>query len=99
MSDTRPKLNKLFKMINDHEVDRVVVEHKDRLVRFGFQYLVTYFESHGVVIEWVQETLGKNYEEELVEDILTLMSSFSSRIYGRRSAENRRKKKGQEASP
>ena len=99
MSDTRPKLNKLFKIVNDHEVDRVVVEHKDRLVRFGFQYLVTYFESHGVVIEWVQETLGKNYEEELVEDILTLMSSFSSRIYGRRSAENRRKKKELEMTP
>ena len=96
MSDTRPKLHKLFKMVNAHEVDRVVVEHKDRLVRFGFEYLVAYFESHGVIIEWVQETLGKTYEEELVEDILTLMSSFSSRIYGRRSAENR-KKKEQEA--
>lgn len=92
MSDTRPKLHKLFKMINAHEVDRVVIEHKDRLVRFGFQYLVTYFDSYGVTVEWVNETLGKTYEEELVEDILTLMSSFSSRIYGRRSAENRKKK-------
>lgn len=90
MSDTRSKLHKLFKMVNAHEIDRVVVEHKDRLVRFGFEYLVVYFASHGVTIEWVQETLGKSYEEELVEDILTLMSSFSSRIYGRRSAENRK---------
>lgn len=93
MSDTRPKLHKLFKMVNAGQVDRVVIEHRDRLVRFGFEYLVAYFKSHGAEIEWTQETLGKTYEEELVEDILTLMSSFSARIYGRRSAERRKKAK------
>lgn len=96
MSDTQPKLNRLFKMVNANEVDRVVVEFKDHLVRFGFSYLQTYFASHGVTVEWVGEVLGKTYEEELVEDILTLMSSFSSRIYGRRSAERRKAKKDAE---
>ena len=37
--------------------------------------------------------LGKSYEQELVEDMLTLMSSFSNKIYGKRPAENRKKKK------
>jgi len=73
MSTTRPRLRKLFKMVNDHQIDRVVVEHKDRLTRFGFSLLQAYFESHGVVIEGTEETLGKAYEEELVEDILSLM--------------------------
>ena len=36
---------------------------------------------------------NKSYEQELVEDMLTLMSSFSNKIYGKRSAENRKKKK------
>lgn len=94
MSDTRPKLRQLFKLIEDKKIDKVVVEHKDRLTRFNFQFLSDFFESHGVEIEWVSEVLGnKSYEQELVEDMLTLMSSFSNKIYGKRSAENRKKKK------
>ena len=58
-----------------------------------FNFLVSYFASHNVTIEWVSDVLGKTYEEELVEDILSLMSSFSNKIYGKRSAENRKKKK------
>lgn len=91
MSDTRPSLRKLFKMVDSCQIDRVVVEHKDRLTRFGSGLIQAYFESHGVAVEWAEETLGKSYEEELVEDILSLMASFSARIYGRRSAENRKK--------
>jgi len=41
----------------------------------------------------MEDVLGKSYEQELVEDMLTLMSSFSNKIYGKRSAENRKKKK------
>jgi Predicted site-specific integrase-resolvase len=55
--------------------------------------LEAYFNSHGVEIEWTDEVLGKSYEEELVEDILSLMASFSARIYGKRSAENRRRQR------
>ena len=91
MSENRPRLRKLFKLVDTRQIDRVVVEHKDRLTRFGFGLLQAYFGSHGVVIEWTEETLGKSYEEELVEDILSLMASFSARIYGKRSAENRRR--------
>lgn len=91
ISDTRPKLQKLFQLVGTGKVNRVVIEHKDRLTRFGFGLLESYFASHGVVIEWVNEVLGKSYEDELVGDILALMASFSARIYGRRSAENRRK--------
>ena len=60
--------------------------------------LEAYFNSHGVEIEWTDEVLGKSYEEELVEDILSLMASFSARIYGKRSAENRKRAKEMEAA-
>lgn len=98
MSENRPRLRKLFKLVNEHKIDRVVVEHKDRLSRFGFVLLEAYFNSHGVEIEWTDEVLGKSYEEELVEDILSLMASFSARIYGKRSAENRKRAKEVEAA-
>lgn len=96
MCDTRSKLHQMFKMIENKEVDKVIVEHKDRLTRFNFNFLAAFFASHNVEVEWTEEVLGnKRYEDELVEDMLTLMSSFSNKIYGKRSAENRKKKKAE----
>lgn len=57
---------------------------------------VEFFNSHGVEIEWVEDVLPKSFEAELVEDMMSLISSFSSRVYGRRSAERRKKKKEQD---
>jgi predicted site-specific integrase-resolvase len=53
---------------------------------------VSYFKSYGVKIELTDEILGKGFEKELVEDILSLMASFSAKIYGKRSSQNRKKK-------
>jgi excisionase family DNA binding protein len=92
MSDKRAKLLRLLDLCVAGKVSRVIVEHKDRLARFNINYLKKFFESHDVVLEIVEETLPKSYENELVEDMLSLISSFSSKIYGRRSAENKKKK-------
>ena len=92
MKGTRPKLKQLFKLIEKKKINRVVIEHKDRLTRFMYDIFVQYFSSHGVEIECVEEVLPKSFENELVEDMLSLLSSFSSRIYGKRSAERRKKK-------
>ncbi len=93
MKDDRAKLKRLFKLVDEKKIDKVVVEHKDRLSRFMVGFLQEYFASHDVEIEWMSEILGKSYEQELVEDILSLMSSFSNKIYGKRSAENRKARK------
>ncbi|MBU0554314.1 IS607 family transposase [Myxococcota bacterium] len=96
MSSNRVQLRQLFKLATQGKIDRVVIENKDRLSRFYFDIFVLFFESQGVTVEWINETLTQSYEDELVGDIVALMSSFSAKIYGRRSAENRRKKKDQE---
>ena len=93
MSDHRSKLSQLFKLVEEKKISKVIIEHKDRLCRFMFKFLVAYFGSYGVEIEWVDDVLGKSYDQELVEDMLALMSSFSAKIYGKRSAENRKRKK------
>ena len=91
MNDQRHKLNKLMKMAVAREITRIVVEHTDRLTRFNYHFIETFFESHGVKVEFVEGILNKSFENELVEDMLTLMASFSAKIYGKRSASNRKK--------
>jgi putative resolvase len=97
MTDTRPKMLRLLDLAVRGEIGRVVIEHKDRLTRFGFNVYQVFFKSHGVAIEWLEDVLPKSYEAELVEDMVSLMSSFSAKVYGKRSAENRRKEKAVKA--
>lgn len=86
MNDKRVKLNRLLKLAINQQISKVVIEYKDRLTRFNFNLFELFFESHGVEIEWVEESLLLSYEAELVEDLISLMSSFSAKMYGRRSA-------------
>jgi putative resolvase len=90
MSDTRAKLQHLFKLVQSGAIKKVIVEFKDRLTRFAFNYLSNFFASYGVEIELVEIVLGKSYSEELVADMLTLMASFSAKLYGKRSADRRK---------
>jgi predicted site-specific integrase-resolvase len=52
--------------------------------------------GYGVQVEWLEDVLPKSYEAELVEDMVSLMASFSAKVYGKRSAENRKKKKSEQ---
>lgn len=83
---------RLFQLVANHQITQVVVEHKDRLCRFNFGVYQKFFESHGVKIELIEEVLPKSYEAELVEDMLSLMASFSAKIYGKRSADRRKER-------
>lgn len=70
----------------------LIYSYKDRLTRFGFYYLETVFLAHGVNIIVVKDiSTEKSVQEELVEDMMSLISSFSGKLYGMRS----RKKKAE----
>jgi len=92
LKEDRSGLQKLFNIVEKHQADVVVVEFKDRLTRFGFDYLKRYFESHGTKIEVVEET-EKGYMEELIEDFVSIVISFAGRIYGKRSQKFKKIKK------
>ena len=92
LKEDRNGLQKLFNIVEKHQADVVVVEFKDRLSRFGFDYLKRYFESHGARIEVVEES-EKGYMEELIEDFVAIVISFAGRIYGKRSQKFRKIKK------
>lgn len=76
LNDNRPKL---MKILNDRKATRLVVEHKDRLTRFGFNYIKTLYPECEIVV--VNEVENK---EDLFEDFVSLVTSFCARIYGRR---------------
>lgn len=78
-------LKELIELICSNEVDRVVINYKDRLVRFGYEMIEQLCQIHSVQIEVINHTEDKSYEEELVEDVLSVITVFSSKLYGSRS--------------
>lgn len=85
LNDRRPKLMRIFRMIAEKQVDLVLVEYKDRLTRFGFNYLLEFANSYGARIETVFDDVKKDAMQELVEDMISIVQSFSAKLYGRRS--------------
>ncbi len=84
-NENRRSLNKLFDMVETREIGVIVVRFKDRLTRFGFKYLERYFASRGVRIEVVNGDEPKDAHQELVEDLIALVSSLAGKLYGTRS--------------
>lgn len=67
-------------------VDRVVVMHKDRLLRFGFALFEDVAEAGNVTLEVVDKTeTERDVNKEMVEDMLSIVQHFCSRLYGLRS--------------
>jgi predicted site-specific integrase-resolvase len=91
VNDHRPKLLSLLK---DTSVTRVVVEHRDRLTRFGFHYIDALFSVQGRVIEVVNP--AENDKEELLADLTSIIYSFCARLYGPRRAKRKTEKVVQE---
>ena len=85
LNDGRVQLQKLLHMVCRGEVRNVYITYKDRLTRFGYRYLETIFALHGVSIIVVKDReVEKQVYEELVEDMLSLLASFSGKLYGLR---------------
>jgi putative resolvase len=87
VNENRPRLHRLLRMVRDGEVDIVVVESKDRLARLGYRYLEWYITDFGAVVDVLEDqAVNGNTHEELVKDLMAIVTSFSARIYGARGA-------------
>ena len=81
LNDNRSKLNYLLeKELNEFKI--LLVEHKDRLTRFGFNYIDILLKSHNKKIEVIN--LVDNNKEELIQDFVSVITSFYTRIYSQR---------------
>jgi len=81
----RKGLRKLFDLVTSKQVEVVVVTYRDRLTRFGFEYLEYFFNQHGARIEAVFGEEPKDVHRELVEDLIEIITSFAGKLYGMRS--------------
>lgn len=84
LNDNRPKL---IKILSERKATRLVVEHKDRLTRFGFNYIKTLYPECEIIV--VNESEDK---EDLIEDFVSLVTSFCARIYGKRRSKRNTEK-------
>ena len=85
----KPGLKKLIEKINKKEVDEIVVLYKDRLLRYGFE-LVDYFAKLNNVKIRVLDKINKTEDEELVEDLVQIITVFSCKIQEKRKAKTKR---------
>ena len=75
---------KLLKKVTNYEVKNVIIENKDRLVRFGFDLIKLLFEKYGTSIIVLSEEMNKSYEQELTDDLISIIHYYSMKSYSHR---------------
>jgi putative resolvase len=83
-------LTELINMICKKQCERVVVNYQDRLVRFGFEMIETICQANDVELVVINQTDNVDPNSELVEDVLSIITVFSAKLYGKRSHQNAR---------
>lgn len=77
-------LNQLIDMIINKEVEKIVILYKDRLLRFGFELIENLCSKYGTIIEIIDSS-QKTEEQELVEDLIQIITVFSCKLQGKRA--------------
>ncbi len=80
------KRKKLLRLLRDRNIGAIVVEHRDRFARFGSEYLEAALAASGRRLIVVDPS---EMNDDLVQDMIAILTSFCARLYGRRSARNR----------
>jgi putative resolvase len=84
LNEKRKGFLKLLEMVAERKVSKVIIVYEDGLTRFGFKTLRKMFQAFGTEIEVINSE-EKTPQEELVEDLITVVSHFAGKLYGMRS--------------
>ena len=87
INDKRPKLEKLLK---EQNFTKLLIEHKDRLTRLGFNYIETLLNKNNIEIEVINNV--DTDEEDIIQDFVSIITSFTARIYGKRRSKRKTEK-------
>lgn len=91
MNYRKKGLRKLIDLILSEKIGRLVLTHKDRLLRFGAELIFALCEAKNVEVVVINNGDDvKTYEQELAEDVLEIITVFSARLYGSRSHKNKK---------
>ncbi len=85
----KPGLKKLLRAILNRQINHLVLNYKDRLLRFGTELIFDLCKHFGVKVTILEAREELKFEEELVQDVIELMTVFSAKLYGKRSHKNR----------
>ena len=83
-------LKKLLSAVINDDVGRLVLTHKDRLLRFGAELVFSICEAKGVEVIIINKGEDTTFEEDLATDVLEIITVFSARLYGSRSKKNKK---------
>ena len=89
LNDDKKGLRKLLQAICSGQVQRLVVTHKDRLMRLGAELVFAICENFGTEVILINAKSDASLEDELVQDVLEIITVFSARLYGARSRKNK----------
>lgn len=89
MNYRKPGLNKLLEMILRKQMRRLVITHKDRLLRFGSELVFALCAHQQIEIVIIHKGEQPTFEEELAKDVLEIITASPARLYGSRSKKNR----------
>ena len=92
LNDKRSGFIQLTDLVIKGKVNKVIVEHKDRLTRFQYNFIEKMYKVFGCEIIAVNDKEDVSDAEELTRDLMVLLASFGGKYYGRRSLERRKKK-------
>ncbi len=85
MNYRKKGLKRLLEMVLRKRMRRLVLTHKDRLLRFGAELVFALCEIQGIEIVIINKGQEPSFEEELAQDVLEIITVFSARLYGARS--------------
>jgi predicted site-specific integrase-resolvase len=83
-------LLKLLNLICTNKIDRLIITHKDRLLRFGSELIFDLCKQFKIEVVIINETENLSFEEELASDVLEIITVFSAKLYGSRSHKNKK---------
>ena len=90
MNYQKKGLHQLLEMILERRTQRLVLTHKDRLLRFGAELVFTLCELRGIEVVVIHQGEQPSSEEELAQDVMEIITVFSARLYGSRSRKHRK---------
>lgn len=92
MNEDRKSFNSMLDLVCNNQIDTIFVSYKDRLTRFGFNYIENLCSRFGTKVEVVNLTREEDFQTELVQDLISIIHHFSMKMYSNRRKELKKTK-------